>query len=160
MIARLIPRTVKQCIPKVWNVPSYPQVRRYRPIIFLRFTVLREESKSLVHAMLTKLTGNEQTTIVKTENQTLRLFVYCVTKNKRSVLNKLVFNERRDIFREELQAAMKFQNLWSNLRKQIRVVFKTALKVSRSPDTLESQQEIFPLIDMHDTVTQWVSDVI
>lgn len=104
--------------------------------------------------MLTKLTGNEQTTIVNTENQTLRLFVYCVTKNKRSVLNKLVFNERRDIFREELQAAMKFQNLWSNLRKQIRVVFKTALKVSRSPDTLESQQEIFPLIDMHDTVTQ------
>lgn len=49
---------------------------------------------------------------------------------------------------------MKFQNLWSNLRKQIRAVFKTALEVSGSPDALQSQQDIFPLIDMQDTVTQ------
>ncbi|KAK2575288.1 hypothetical protein KPH14_008139 [Odynerus spinipes] len=65
-----------------------------------------------------------------------------------------VYKANREMFREELQAAMKFQNLWSDLRQQIRIAFNTALEVSRSSDSMQSQRETVSLIDMHDTVTQ------
>lgn len=63
---------------------------------------------------------------------------------------------RRDMFREELQKAMKFQNLWSELRQYIRVTFNTTLKIREIPraDVSLISQRRLPMIDTHDTVIQ------
>jgi len=58
------------------------------------------------------------------------------------------------MFREELQKAMKFQNLWIELRQHIRTAFNTALEVARVSDSSQLQYDRLPAIDMHDTVIQ------
>ncbi|XP_026827256.1 probable serine/threonine-protein kinase DDB_G0282963 isoform X6 [Ooceraea biroi] len=59
---------------------------------------------------------------------------------------------KRDMFREELQKAMKFQNLWIELRQHIRTAFNTALEAARVSDS--SQCDRLPMINTHDTVIQ------
>lgn len=60
----------------------------------------------------------------------------------------------RDMFREELQKAMKFQNLWTELQQYIHAVFNIALETARVSDSSQSQCSRLPSIDMHDTVIQ------
>lgn len=57
------------------------------------------------------------------------------------------------MFREELQKAMKFQNLWSELRQCVRATFNATLKIAHASDSPESQRRS-SLVDMHDTVIQ------
>lgn len=63
---------------------------------------------------------------------------------------------RRDMFREELQKAMKFQNLWIELRQCIRATFNVALEIAHASEIAppESQHRLSVLVDMHDTVIQ------
>lgn len=56
------------------------------------------------------------------------------------------------MFRDELQKAMKFQNLWIELRQHMRSAFNTALEAARVSES--SQCGRLPVTDMHDTVIQ------
>lgn len=59
----------------------------------------------------------------------------------------------RDMFREELQKAMKFQNLWNELRQYIRTAFNIALEDTSK--SLQSQSNrLVSSVDMRDTVIQ------
>lgn len=60
----------------------------------------------------------------------------------------------RELFREELQKAMKFQNLWTELRQHIRTSFNAALEASRTPGSLQLQQNVLSVDNMHDIVLQ------
>lgn len=60
----------------------------------------------------------------------------------------------RDMFREELQKAMKFQNLWTELRQYIRAAFKIALEIAHAADSSQSPQSRLSSTDMQDTVIQ------
>ncbi|XP_050448907.1 uncharacterized protein LOC126850218 isoform X5 [Cataglyphis hispanica] len=64
------------------------------------------------------------------------------------------YKAKRDMFREELQKAMKFQNLWTELQQYIHAVFNIALETARVSDSSQSQCSRLPSIDMHDTVIQ------
>ncbi|XP_072759086.1 uncharacterized protein [Anoplolepis gracilipes] len=64
------------------------------------------------------------------------------------------YKAKRDMFREELQKAMKFQNLWSELQQYIYAVFTIALDTARVSDSSQSQFSRLPSIDMHDIVIQ------
>ncbi|XP_011261886.2 uncharacterized protein LOC105254722 isoform X3 [Camponotus floridanus] len=64
------------------------------------------------------------------------------------------YKAKRDMFREELQKAMKFQNLWTELQQYIHAVFNIALETARVSDSSQSQCSRLPPIDMHDTVIQ------
>lgn len=57
------------------------------------------------------------------------------------------------MFREELQKAMKFQNLWTELQQYIHAVFNIALETARVSDSSPQCSRLLP-IDMHDTVIQ------
>ncbi|XP_076174417.1 uncharacterized protein LOC143150204 isoform X2 [Ptiloglossa arizonensis] len=61
---------------------------------------------------------------------------------------------KRELFREELQKAMKFQNLWTELRQHIRTSFNAALEASRTPGSLQLQQNVLSVDNMHDIVLQ------
>ncbi|XP_032672363.1 uncharacterized protein LOC116844645 isoform X6 [Odontomachus brunneus] len=63
------------------------------------------------------------------------------------------YKAKRDMFREELQKAMKFQNLWIELRQCIRATFNVALEIAHASDPPEPQHRL-SMIDMHDTVIQ------
>lgn len=60
----------------------------------------------------------------------------------------------RDMFREELQKAMKFQNLWTELRQYIRAAFNIALEITHVADSSQSPYSRLSSADMHDTVIQ------
>ncbi|XP_025990924.1 uncharacterized protein LOC105193812 isoform X3 [Solenopsis invicta] len=60
---------------------------------------------------------------------------------------------KRDMFREELQKAMNFQNLWMELRQYIRTDFNVALEATHIFDSSQSHRGKFTT-DMHNTVTQ------
>lgn len=60
----------------------------------------------------------------------------------------------RELFREELQKAMKFQNLWTELRQHTRTSFNAALEASRIPEGLQLQQNMLSMDNMHDIVLQ------
>ncbi|XP_070168941.1 uncharacterized protein [Polyergus mexicanus] len=64
------------------------------------------------------------------------------------------YKAKRDMFREELQKAMKFQNLWTELQQYIHAVFNIALETARVSDSSQSQCSRLPSIDMHNTVIQ------
>ncbi|XP_066595931.1 uncharacterized protein [Prorops nasuta] len=64
------------------------------------------------------------------------------------------YKSKREIFKEELQKAMKFQSLWNELRQHIRSAFNKALKTSHGTDNLELQNNALCLYDMRDTVIQ------
>lgn len=59
----------------------------------------------------------------------------------------------RDMFREELQKAMNFQNLWTELRQHIRANFSVALETNHILDSPQSYRGKFTT-DMHNTVIQ------
>ncbi|XP_014486001.1 PREDICTED: uncharacterized protein LOC106750284 isoform X4 [Dinoponera quadriceps] len=61
---------------------------------------------------------------------------------------------KRDMFREELQKAMKFQSLWSELRQCIRATFNATLEIARASSEPPESQCRSSLNDMHDTVIQ------
>lgn len=58
----------------------------------------------------------------------------------------------RDMFREELQKAMNFQNLWTELRQYIRTDFNVALE-THTYNSPQSHRGKFTN-DMHSTVIQ------
>lgn len=62
----------------------------------------------------------------------------------------------RDMFKEELQKAVKFQSQWIELRQSIRATFNVAKEIvldeAENPQ-LKSQHRL-PLDNMHDTVLQ------
>ncbi|XP_076242087.1 uncharacterized protein LOC143184037 isoform X3 [Calliopsis andreniformis] len=64
------------------------------------------------------------------------------------------YKAKRELFREELQKAMKFQNLWTELRQYIRVTFNAALEASQTPGGLQLQQNTLSADNMHDIVLQ------
>jgi len=59
----------------------------------------------------------------------------------------------RDMFREELQKAMNFQNLWTELRQYIRTNFVVALEKTHAFDSPQSHCGKFPT-DIRNTVIQ------
>ncbi|KAK9306519.1 hypothetical protein QLX08_002885 [Tetragonisca angustula] len=61
---------------------------------------------------------------------------------------------KRELLREELQKAMKFQNLWTELRQHIRDSFNVALEASRIPGGLQFHQTPFSADDTHKIVLQ------
>ncbi|XP_012523732.2 uncharacterized protein LOC105829433 isoform X6 [Monomorium pharaonis] len=64
------------------------------------------------------------------------------------------YKAKRDMFRDELQKAMNFQNLWTELRQYIRTDFNVALETTHIFDSLQSShRDKFPS-DMHETVIQ------
>ncbi|CAL7937735.1 unnamed protein product [Xylocopa violacea] len=65
-----------------------------------------------------------------------------------------VCKANRGLFREEVQKATKFQNLWTELRQHIRGSFNVALEASRVPGGLQFQQNPFSEDDMHKIVLQ------
>ncbi|KAL0113937.1 hypothetical protein PUN28_011338 [Cardiocondyla obscurior] len=67
--------------------------------------------------------------------------------------NPADYKAKRDIFREELQKAMNFQNLWAELRQYIRTAFNTALETVHIFDSPQSHRGKFTA-DMHNTVIQ------
>lgn len=60
---------------------------------------------------------------------------------------------RRDMFKEELQKAMNFQNLWIELRQYIRYNFNIILGTPHTFNSPHSPREKIPA-DMHNTVIQ------
>ncbi|XP_076678686.1 uncharacterized protein LOC143374415 isoform X2 [Andrena cerasifolii] len=64
------------------------------------------------------------------------------------------YKAKRELFREELQKAMKFQNLWTELRQHTRTSFNAALEASRIPEGLHLQQNMLSMDSMHDIVLQ------
>ncbi|XP_053976246.1 uncharacterized protein LOC128875001 isoform X1 [Hylaeus volcanicus] len=64
------------------------------------------------------------------------------------------FKAKRELFREELQKAMKFQNLWTELRQHIRTSFNAALEATRTSGSLQLQQSVLSVDNMHDIVLQ------
>ncbi|XP_076630622.1 uncharacterized protein LOC143346430 isoform X2 [Colletes latitarsis] len=65
-----------------------------------------------------------------------------------------IFKAKRELFREELQKAMKFQNLWTELRQHIRTSFNAALEASCTSGSLQLQQSVLSVDNMHDIVLQ------
>ncbi|XP_017793534.1 PREDICTED: uncharacterized protein LOC108575287 [Habropoda laboriosa] len=64
------------------------------------------------------------------------------------------YKAKRELFREELQKAMKFQNLWTELRQHIRSSFYVALQTSGIPGGLHFHQNIFHADDVREIVLQ------
>ncbi|XP_011875803.1 PREDICTED: uncharacterized protein LOC105566421 isoform X2 [Vollenhovia emeryi] len=67
--------------------------------------------------------------------------------------NTADYKAKRDMFREELQKAMNFQNLWTELQQSIRTDFNVALEATHVFDSPQSQRDKFTM-DMHNTVIQ------
>ncbi|OAD59262.1 hypothetical protein WN48_09528 [Eufriesea mexicana] len=65
-----------------------------------------------------------------------------------------VCKAKRELLRDELQKAMKFQNLWTELRQHIQGSFNVALEASRIPGGLQFQQTPFSTDDTHKIVLQ------
>ncbi|XP_011647175.1 uncharacterized protein LOC105433514 isoform X2 [Pogonomyrmex barbatus] len=67
--------------------------------------------------------------------------------------NTADYKAKRDMFREELQKAMNFQNLWTELRQYIRTDFNVALETAHIFESPESHHGRFTT-NMHNTVMQ------
>ncbi|KAG6795262.1 hypothetical protein HZU73_09714 [Apis mellifera caucasica] len=65
-----------------------------------------------------------------------------------------VCKAKRELLGEELQKAIKFQNLWTELRQHIRGSFNIALEASRIPGGLQFHQTPFSADDTHKIVLQ------
>lgn len=72
----------------------------------------------------------------------------------RLVISADYYYRYRELLREELQKAMKFQNLWTELRQHIQGSFNVALEASRIPGGLQFQQTPFSTDDTHKIVLQ------
>lgn len=66
--------------------------------------------------------------------------------------NTADYKAKRDMFREELQKAMNFQNLWTELRQYIRTDFNVALETTHIFNSPQSHRKF--TTDMHNTVIQ------
>lgn len=64
------------------------------------------------------------------------------------------YSQYRELLGEELQKAIKFQNLWTELRQHIRGSFNIALEASRIPGGLQFHQTPFSADDTHKIVLQ------
>ncbi|XP_034179837.2 uncharacterized protein LOC117604147 isoform X6 [Osmia lignaria lignaria] len=66
------------------------------------------------------------------------------------------YKAKRELFKEELQKAMKFKKLWREIRQHIRGCFNVALETSRIPGGLQFHHNVFSyaMDDVHEIVLQ------
>ncbi|XP_076395121.1 uncharacterized protein LOC100882720 isoform X2 [Megachile rotundata] len=66
------------------------------------------------------------------------------------------YKAKRELFKAELQKAMKFKNLWREIQQHIRGCFNVALETSRIPGGLQFHHNVFSyaMDDVHEIVLQ------
>ncbi|KAG7200591.1 hypothetical protein KM043_001150 [Ampulex compressa] len=77
-----------------------------------------------------------------------------LSKHGKALCSRHTFELKREMFIEELLKIIEFQDLWDELQQHIRVAFDATLEASRTPDGIQSQWNLFSMVDMHDIVVE------